>query len=278
MRKLCEHGFMVSSARTSGFRLARGVAVMLCAILPAIASVGSVRAEGCSLPPQGEGHVADVVDGRSFHLADGREILLAGIEPAASEATKANRTAALSAVIADHDVTLRGEDDTPDRYGRQSAFVFLAGSETPIQALLLAQGAALVSADIADRDCAASLFAAEAEGRSSQRGIWASPSAIKNAESSDDILAGIGQFPVVEGKVLSVRQAGATTYLKFGRNWTRDFAVTISRRALPDLAGAGIVPKSLENRRIRVRGWVEARTGPRMEVRRAGQIEVLGAN
>ena len=79
---------------------------MLLAILPAIASGGSVRAEGCSLPPQGEGHV---VDGRSFHLADGREILLAGIEPAASEATKANRTAALSAVIADHDVTLHGE-------------------------------------------------------------------------------------------------------------------------------------------------------------------------
>jgi hypothetical protein len=78
--------------------------------------------------------------------------------------------------------------------------------------------------------------------------------------------------------VLSVRQAGATTFLNFGRNWTRDFAVTISRRALPNLAGAGIVPKSLENKRIRVRGWIEARTGPRMEVQRAGQIEVLGAN
>jgi hypothetical protein len=142
----------------------------------------------------------------------------------------------------------------------------------------VAQGAAMVSVDIADKDCAASLFAAEAEARASQRGIWASPSAIKNAESPDDILAGIGRFAVVEGKVLSVRQAGATTFLNFGRNWTRDFAVTISKRALPNLAGAGIVPKSLENKRIRVRGWVEARTGPRMEVQRAGQIEVLGGN
>ena len=268
---------MVSSATTSLFRHPH-IAVMLLAILPAITSGGSVRAEGCSLPPQGEGHVADVVDGRSFHLADGREIVLAGIEPAASDATKANRAAVLSAVIADHDVTLHGEDDTPDRYGRQPALVFLAGSETPVQALLLAQGAALVSADIADKGCAASLLAAEAEARASQRGIWASPSAIKNAESPDDILAGIGRFTVVEGKVLSVRQAGATTFLNFGRNWTRDFAVTISRRALPNLVGAGIVPKSLENKRIRVRGWIEARTGPRMEVQRAGQIEVLGAN
>src|ERR1700722_14267928 len=103
---------MVSSATTSLFRH-RHIAVMLLAILPAIASGGSVRAEGCSLPPQGEGHVADVVDGRSFHPAEGREIVLAGIEPAASDATKANRAAALSAVIADHDVTLQGEDDAP---------------------------------------------------------------------------------------------------------------------------------------------------------------------
>ena len=266
---------MVSSATTSS---ARGAAIMFGAILLVIASGQSVRAEGCSLPPQGEGHVADVIDGRSLHLADGREILLAGIEPAATVPRKADRAAVLSAVIADHDVTLRGQDDTPDRYGRQPAFVFLAGSETPVQALLVAQGAAMVSVDIADKDCAASLFAAEAEARASQRGIWASPSAIKNAESPDDILAGIGRFAVVEGKVLSVRQAGATTYLNFGRNWTRDFAVTISKRALPNLAGAGIVPKSLENKRIRVRGWVEARTGPRMEVQRAGQIEVLGGN
>ena len=155
---------MVSSATTSLFRHPH-IAVMLLAILPAMTSGGSARAEGCSLPPQGEGHVADVVDGRSFHLADGREIVLAGIEPAASDATKANRAAVLSAVIADHDVTLHGEDDTPDRYGRQPALVFLAGSEIPVQALLLAQGAALVSADIADKGCAASLFAAEAEAR-----------------------------------------------------------------------------------------------------------------
>jgi hypothetical protein len=91
-------------------------------------------------------------------------------------------------------------------------------------------------------------------------------------------LAGIGRFTVVEGKVLSVRQAGATTYLNFGRNWTRDFAVTISRRMLGAFEAAGIVLKSLENRRIRVRGWVEARGGPRIEVLRVGQIELLGGN
>ena len=91
-------------------------------------------------------------------------------------------------------------------------------------------------------------------------------------------MTGIGRFTVVEGKVLSVREAGATTYLNFGRNWTRGFAVTISRRMIAAFGAAGIVLKSLENKRIRVRGWVEARTGPRIEVLRVGQIEVLSGN
>ena len=175
-------------------------------------------------------------------------------------------------------MTLRGEDDAPDRYGRQPAFVFLTGAGTPVQSELLRRGEALVSTEVANKDCAAELAAAEAEARQAKKGTWADPAAIKNAESPGDILAGIGRFTVVEGKVLSVRQAGATTYLNFGRNWTRDFAVTISRRMIPAFEAAGLAPKSLENRRIRVRGFVEARGGPRIEVLRVGQIEVLGGN
>jgi hypothetical protein len=86
----------------------------------------------------------------------------------------------------------------------------------------------------------------------------------------------MGRFMVVEGKVLSVRQAGAMTYLNFGRNWTHGFAVTISKRMLPAFESAGIVLKSLENKRIRVRGWIEGNMGPRIDVLRVGQIELLG--
>lgn len=231
---------------------------------------------GCTFEPQGEGRVAAVIDARTFRLDDGREVRLAGIVPAVADRTKA--IAALSAIITGRDVTLRGEDDTPDRYGRQPAFAFLAGSETPVQSELLLRGEALVSTEVTDKDCAAGLVAAEAEAQRAKNGTWADPAAIKNAESPGDILAGIGRFTVVEGKDLSVRQAGATTYLNFGRNWTRDFAVTISRRMMPAFEAAGLLPKSLENRRIRVRGYVEARSGPRIEVLRVGQIEVLGGN
>ena len=238
-----------------------------------LACVGPAGADDCLLEPQGEGRVAAVVDGRSLRLEDGREIRLAGIERGGTD--RAGGRTALSAIAGGRDVTLHGEDDMPDRYGRQGAFVFVTGSEHSVQSELLRRGEVLVSSDVSDKDCAAALTAAEGVARDAKLGIWADPSAIKNAESPGDILSAIGHFTVVEGRVLSVRQAGAITYLNFGRNWTRDFAATISRRMMPGVESSGLTLKSLENRRIRVRGWVEAHPGPRIEVVRAGQIEVL---
>jgi endonuclease YncB( thermonuclease family) len=274
---------MFLSAITNQFCVARRAAIALTSLLIAAALVIAAAitpavAAGCAFAPQGEGRVTEVIDGRSFRLDDGRDVSLIGIEPVVSTDSTASRTAALAAIVAGHEVTLRGDDDTPDRYGRQPAFVFVDSSDTPVQTALLAQGAALVAATVTDKACAATLAAAEAAARIAKRGIWADPAAIKNTESPGDILAGIGRFTVVEGKVLSVRQAGATTYLNFGRNWTQDFAVTIPKRVVPVFEGAGIMLKSLENRRIRVRGWIEARGGPRIEALRVGQIELLGEN
>jgi endonuclease YncB( thermonuclease family) len=257
-------------AGATDFRRICTAAVVLGAIAPIV--TGAALAAPCSLTPQGEGRVSAIIDARSFRMEDGREVRLAGIE------TVTDGAAALGALVAGRSVTLRGETDAPDRYGRQPAFVFIEQAAVSVQNQLLAQGDALVSSTVADKACAADLAAAETTARQARRGIWADRAAIKNAESPGDILARIGQFTVVEGKVLSVRQAGATTYVNFGRRWTRDFAVTISRRVMPAFEAAGISLKSLENKRIRVRGWIEARGGPRIEAARAGQIEMAGEN
>ncbi len=259
-------GMIRPALRSSAARPACAVSFLV------LACAGPAGAGDCLLEPQGEGRVAAVVDGRSLRLEDGREIRLAGIERGGTDSGRA----ALSAIAGGRDVTLHGDDDTPDRYGRQPALVFVAGSEHSVQSELLRRGEALASADIADKNCAAALAAAESTARDAKLGIWAETSAIKNAESPGDILSAIGHFSVVEGRVLSVRQAGAITYLNFGRNWTRDFAATISRRIIPAFENANLGPKSLENRRIRVRGVVSSRGGPRIELLRVGQIEVLG--
>jgi endonuclease YncB( thermonuclease family) len=269
---------MKPAAKTARRRGAFVTGTLPLSLMLLAGAAGPALAAGCAFEPQGEGRVVAIIDSRTFRLQDGREVILAGIELVAAVKADAGRAPALAALVAGREVTLSGEDDAPDRYGRQPAFAYLEGAESPVQGLLLEQGEALVSASVGNKDCASVLFAAEAAGRAAKRGIWADPSAIKNAESPGDILAGIGRFMVVEGKVLSVRQAGATTYLNFERSWTRGFAATISRRVIMALEANGFAAKSLENRRIRVRGWVEARGGARIEVLRAGQIELLGEN
>jgi endonuclease YncB( thermonuclease family) len=127
---------MFASAFTSGSKHRRGEIILLLATLAAV-PLASARAEGCAFAPQGEGRVAEIVDGRSFRLTDGREIRLAGIEPVRSATAATDGTAVLTSILAGQDVTLRGADDAPDRYGRQAAFVFLASSDALVQASCL---------------------------------------------------------------------------------------------------------------------------------------------
>jgi endonuclease YncB( thermonuclease family) len=231
---------------------------------------GPARA-ACDAELSGEGRVAALTDARSFRFEDGREVRLAGIESPSQPPSMD----VLRNLVVGREVTLHGTGDTPDRYGRETAFVFVYGDDASVQNQLVSQGLALSSGTIADRACALELAGAEKEARKASRGLWGNPAAIKNAESTADILAEIGRFTLVEGKVVSIRQAGATFYINFGRRWIRDFAVTVSRRMMPLFEAAGIKLTALDDKRIRVRGWVERRGGgPRIEAFAPGQIEL----
>jgi DNA/RNA endonuclease YhcR with UshA esterase domain len=80
---------------------------------------------------------------------------------------------------------------------------------------------------------------------------------------------------LVEGKVLSVRESGATIYVNFGHRWTQDFTVIVLRRLQRAFAAAGVDPRALTGRRIRVRGYVEQRGGPVIAAEAPEQIELL---
>jgi hypothetical protein len=238
-------------------------------------AVSETASASCTSTPQGEGRVTAIIDARTIRLDDGREVRLSGIET--NVAGLNNDPSALASLIAGRDVTLQGEDDRPDRYGRQAGLVFLAGAPNPIQIELLSKGAAVRALTVPNRDCSAEWATAENRARDDRIGLWGSSSATKNAEMPGDILADTGRLAIVEGKVLSARQAGATFYINFGRRWTRDFAVTISRRMMPSFEAAGFDFKALEGKTVRVRGWVEKRGGPRIDLTSASQIELIGA-
>jgi hypothetical protein len=138
------------------------------------------------------------------------------------------------------------------------------------------QGYARVSARIGDKACADGLLSTEKAARAAGRGIWADPNfAPLSAENLARLQALRGQFALVEGKALSVRESGATIYVNFGRRWTRDFTVIILKRVSRAFTAAGVEPKQLEGHRIRLRGWIEQRGGPVISAEAPEQIEVL---
>src|ERR1700716_3249158 len=99
-------------AGTADFRGACIAAVVVGGVAPAVTGP-ALAASACSFEPQGEGRVSAIIDARTFRMDDGREVRLAGIE------TVAHGSAALGALVAGRNVTLHGEADAPDRYGRQ---------------------------------------------------------------------------------------------------------------------------------------------------------------
>ncbi len=238
---------------------------------------GPARAQ-CPLEIIGSGKVASVPDGRTLRLTDGRAVRLSAIEVANEGGSAASSAkVALEALAGDRDVTLKAVTREIDRYGRIAAYPVPEGAQVPLQHTLLAQGQARVS-PLAEAPCRPELLALEAHARQARLGLWADPQNGIQPADSTGLSARRGHFTVVEGKVLSVRSSGATIYMNFGRRWIEGFAVTIRKRDERAFAAAGLAPKSLEGRMVRVRGWIEQRGGPRIEAAQPGQIELADAN
>jgi endonuclease YncB( thermonuclease family) len=258
-----------------------------CGEMPALGDdqASKQQAQVCGGEEIARGTVGSIIDGRTFMLDDGREVRLAAIEVApllgsqnGTEPAGRAAAAALGALAAGDQVVLRRAESGPDRYGRLLAYAYTSrdGDEFLLQQELVAEGLARVGGRIAN-PCAGDLLKREKAAREARLGLWADPYyEVLNAESPKDALAHRGRFALVEGKVASVRESGPTIYVNFGRRRTGDITVTILKRNERSFATAGLDLRSLAGRRIRVRGWVEARGGERawIEAERPEQIEM----
>ncbi len=244
----------------------------------------------CGTDELARGTVNRVIDGRTFVLDDGREVRLAAIEvpPLQQDSGAAPGGGAakdaLAALAAGDEVLLRRAETTSDRYGRLVAYAYTErdGDELFVRGELVTSGFARVGDRIGGRACTSDLLRRETAARGAKLGLWADPYyEVLDAETPADVLAHKGRFALVEGRVVSVRESGATIYVNFGRHWSQDFTVTVLKRNERNFAAAGLDLKSLEGRRIRVRGWIEERGGtgggaggvPLIEAARPEQIE-----
>jgi endonuclease YncB( thermonuclease family) len=279
------------SRQTMGDRR-KHVLIGLLATGMATGSLVHATAQSAATPVCGGSEVARasvsrVSDGRSFVLDDGREVQLAGIEvpsPASSQDARiaaSGATAArdaLNALAGGDEVLLRRAETVSDRYGRLVAYAYTLrdGDELFLQGELIAAGVARVGDRVGSRACAAELLGRERQARAAKLGLWAdSDYDVLDAETPADVLAHRGHFALVQGKVVSVRESGPTIYVNFDRRWSTAFTVTISKRKERNFAAAGVDPKSLEGRRVRVRGWVEERGSGGVPWIDAGQPEQI---
>jgi micrococcal nuclease len=259
--------------------LGLAAAALLMSVPTAVSACESLR-EG----PRGV--VASVTDGDTVLLDNGLVVRLIGIQapklplgredfpawPMAEEAKQA-----LSELVLGASVVVRHGGETVDRHGRALGHLFLAGdSGAWVQEAMVAQGLARVYSFPDNRACLAELMAAESRARAMRLGIWTDPYyTVRRADQPAEIARRAGHYELVEGRVLLAERAGGRVYLNFGRYWKEDFTVVIERRALRLFADSGLDPLQLEDALLRVRGWVDDRDGPRIEVTHPEQIEVL---
>jgi len=245
-------------------------------------------AEGCpGLRDGPRGRVTEVTDGDTVHLDNGLIVRLVGTQapklalgrpgfedwPMGEEAR-----ARLIDMALDKPVLLRYGGAQTDRYGRILAqmFVLDGARELWVQEAMVASGFARVYSYADNRACLASLLAAEGRARAGRLGIWRDPYySVLEAARPDALVRRQGQYALVEGRVLLADKARGRVYLNFGRNWTEDFTAVIGERALPLFAESGPDPLALGGALIRVRGWIDDRDGPRIDVTHPEQIEVL---
>jgi len=233
------------------------------------------------------GEVASVLDGKSMRLADGREVRLAAIEtpPVATAGPNDGRVdaglaakAALESLVLGRPIVLRPTAPAPDRYGRLIAYAFITtpAGDSLVQREMLAGGHVLPSPIAIAPACRTFLRTAEHTARAGKLGLWGEAYyVVKLADSPADVLGEQGRFAVVAGKVASVRESGGIVYVNFGRRWSEAFTVTILKRNERLFTGAGMTLGQLAGRRVEVRGWVEERNGPAIEVTRPEQIEFV---
>ena len=270
-------------------------------------------AEACELEPGERGRVAAIVDGRTLTLDTGLGVRLIGMElpaglifyssgyqPVSSSGSPLTARAFLEQVALGRRVQLFYGGRRRDRHGRALAHVFvhvgdagrrLHGDWTPangttkrriwVQGRLVAAGLGLASSFADNRACMTELLDLEAVARSARRGVWerrsGQPGPVIDAQSLRDLFGARHRFQIVEGTVTAVGSVRGTTYLNFGDDWRRDFTIVVRRRAQRRFGGPGTPDLSaLEGQRVRVRGWVDLRNGPFIEVDHPEQLELPG--
>jgi len=220
------------------------------------------------------GLVANVIDGDTLDLADGRRVRLLGINapevahhgrPGEALGEKAKQV--LYSLVADKRIRLRFDMQHYDHYHRLLARIYLEDG-TEINPLLLQQGLARAMFVWPNMEGAERYYSIEKVARQHRLGVWALPT--YQIQTLDTLLSQRNRFTRLRARLSRIEKRGRYNYLWF----TDKLRVAIKQSRMPLFKRAGINFNRLIGHRLTLRGWLGLRHGvPYLELGHPFQLE-----
>lgn len=260
------------------------LAAMISALAVTAAEVRPAEEGACTLQAGPTRSVVRVIDSETVLLDDREEVRLIGalaprspdLDPGAQPwPPEEAAIAALQSLVQGRSVSLATSGRERDRYGRRLAHLFVDndGERMWVQGELLGSGHARAYGLPGSYTCMRELLAHEQVAREANIGLWANAAyAVRSARATGDLMRRRNSYEIVAGTVTKVTTTKSRTYVNFGPDWRRDFTAGIETRVLRANPEWAKTLASLEGRRVEVRGWIQYRNGPYVDIEDPSQI------
>lgn len=174
------------------------------------------------------------------------------------------------------EILLQFGDSRKDRYKRLLAHIYTAEGNNWVNGYMVKEGFAHVYSFPDNAFKAEELIPLETTARKAKKGIWSLPrwQVLDASQTIPDDK--IGQFSIVQGRVLHTAEVKGIIYLNFGEDWRTDFSVEIPHKYLKKFTDKNIDPASYYKRKkLNVRGRLKPVNGILVTVTHPEQLTIL---
>ena len=260
-------------------------------LIMALAGPAIAHADEACSPAGAERVVLASVEPRlELRLRDGRLLRLAGLDPALPTPSAPDRDEearhAFAASLAGRAISIRPLATQPDRWGRITVLAFASeepadGAAGGLAGAAIAAGLGRYLAEPAAHGCRPGLVAAENRARAAKLGLWADPYyGLLAVDDQAGFAERAGTVVIAEGRVVSLQAGPFRTKLILSAQGTgshggQTLYASIVPRMMKTFEAAGVHGSSLVGQTLRLRGLLDTRFGPQIELTTPDAVDVI---